>query len=146
MALSLGIFALLIFLGYIFYFYRIIIGRPQEFELRLVKSLGEWILARRVKARTDLWLMLLFSVILELAYFLLAFTVIKNPLLLFFTTFFAGFEFLHVLMLRRRFSLFFKGKLLLKELFVWPVERISALLFFTHSLLVLMSLIFLKTV
>lgn len=146
MTLALGIFAAAIFFGYSYYFYKIIIGRPQEFELSIIKSLGEWILARRLKARTDLWLMLLFSVFLELAYFLLAFAVIKNPLLLFFTTFFAGFEFLHILMLRRRFSLFFKGKLLLKNLFLWPIERISALFFFTHSLLVLIGLIFLKTV
>ncbi|MBO8158121.1 hypothetical protein [Thermosyntropha sp.] len=139
------IFAFIIFLGYSFYFYKIIIGKPQEFELSLIKSLGEWILARKVKARTDLWLMLLFSVVFELIYFLLAWTVIKNPLLLFFTAFFAGFELLHILFTAKRFRNFFQGKLPFKSLFLWPVERISALFFFTHSLLVLLSLIFLKT-
>ncbi|SHG51728.1 hypothetical protein SAMN02745221_00366 [Thermosyntropha lipolytica DSM 11003] len=146
MTLALGILAAVILSGYSFYFYKIIIGRPGEFELSLLKSLGEWILARRLRARTDLWLMLLFSAFLELTYFLLAFAVIKNPLLLFFTTFLAGFEFLHLLMLRRRFSLFLKGGLMLKNLFLWPVERISALFLFTHSLLVLLSLIFWQTV
>lgn len=144
MASALGIFAAVILLGYSFYFYKIIAGKPQEFEFNLIKSLGEWILSRKTKARADMWLMFLFSVVVEFSYFLLAFAVIKNPLLLFFTAFFAGFELLHILLIRSRFSRFFKGELPLKSLFIWPVERISALFFFTHSLLVMISLIFFK--
>lgn len=141
MALVLGVVAGIILALYSLYFIRIIKGSPREFENEMIKAFAAWIIARGMAARGQVWLMILASLILEIAYFVLVFTVIRNPVLLTFTGFFAGVELVHLLLVAIAFYRFFQGKLMIKQLFNWRVERMSALLFFTHSILVLFCLI-----
>ncbi|NLB87866.1 MAG: hypothetical protein GX790_01370 [Syntrophomonadaceae bacterium] len=142
MTLLLGVLAGIIFISYAFYFYKIIIGKPEEFEYELLKSLAAWMVSNGKKSKSQLWLLLFLSVVIELVYFLLVFTNISQPVLIIMTSFFAGVEAVHLLTVGRALNKFFAGKAMLKDIFNWKLERISALFFFTHSLLVMISLIF----
>lgn len=142
MTLLLGVLAGIIFLTYAFYFYKIIIGKPEEFEYELLKSLAAWMVSNGSKSKPQLWLLLFLSVILEFIYFFLVFVYIDQPVLIIITSFFAGVEIVHLSTVGRSLSKFFSGKAMLKDIFNWKIERISALLFFTHSLLVIVSLIY----
>ncbi|NLJ72795.1 MAG: hypothetical protein GX333_07255 [Syntrophomonadaceae bacterium] len=142
MTILLGVLAGIIFLSYSFYFYKIMLGKPEDFELELLKSLADWMVGRGTKSRSDLWTLYFVAIILEIFYFILVFTIIKHPVLLGVTGFFVGIEVIHMAFVARSFSRFFSGKIVLKELFNWKMERISGLAFFTHSFLLLVCLIF----
>lgn len=141
MAVVLGVVAGTILFLYSFYFIRILQGSPRDLETEIVKAFAAWVIARGPAARGTLWVMVLISLVFEVAYFLLVFYVIRNPFMLTLTGFFAGVELVHLMLVAAAFYRFFQGKLMLKHLFNWPMERTSAVLFFTHSLLVLFSLI-----
>lgn len=141
MGLSLGIMAGIIFFTYSLYFSRIIKGNPQEFEMDILQALGGWIIARGVASRRTLWMMLLVSIIIEVLYFCLALLVINNLAMQFMTGLAIGLESFHMGYMGWNLARFFRGKIALKELFDWRLERMSALLFFTHSFLVLVFLI-----
>ncbi len=141
MTLILGLMAGILFIMYSIYAIRIIRGNPQVFELELLKSLAAWMITRGAGARMQIWLMIIVSIMLEITYFLLVIITISNPVMLVFTGFFAGFEAIHLFLVSLTFSRFFQGKLLLKDVFNWKVERISALLFFTHTFLVIFCLV-----
>lgn len=142
MTLLLGVFAAVIFFSYAFYFYKIIIGKPEDFEHQLLKSLAAWMVSNGRNSRPQLWMILLLSVTLEFVYFLLVFTTINQPVLIVITSFFAGVETVHLLTISRSLNKFFSGQVKLGKVFNWKLERISALLFFTHSLLVIICLLF----
>lgn len=141
MTVILGVMAGILFVMYSFYAVRIIRGNPQVFELELLKSFAAWIIARGAGAKMQIWLMIAVSIMVEISYFFLVIITITNPVMLVFSGFFAGFEFIHLILVSQTFSRFFQGKLLLKDVFNWKVERISALLFFTHSFLVIFCLV-----
>jgi len=141
MALVLGILAGCILAIYSVYFIRIIKGSPQEFEAEMLKAFAAWAVSRGAAMRGQIRLMLLSSVVLEAVYFILVFTVISNPAMLIFTAFFVGVEIVHLWMVSSTFYQFFRGKIMIKEIFNWRMERISAVLYFTHCFLVLFSLI-----
>ena len=86
-------------------------------------------------------MMLLLSFSLELLYFVLVFAVIKNLALLIFTGLFVMIEIYHLTSFGLSLARFFRGDIKLKYLFNWRLERFSALIFYTHSLLVLVSII-----
>lgn len=143
MALGLEIMAVVILSMY-WNFARIIKGNAIALELLILQSLAEWIIKSGKFRKFKLWTLLLFSVLLEAVYFYLAFRVIRNPALELLTGFLAGIEFYHITTLFLRLKLFFRGKTTISQIFNWRVERISAIFFFTHSLLVLISLFILK--
>lgn len=140
MVLALGIAAGIILVLYSYYFVTIIKGTPQRFEIEMIKAFAAWIIARGPAARSQVWLMVAASLLLEIIYFLLVFSVIRNSFMLTFSGFFAGVELVHLFMVSLAFHRFFQGKLMLKEIFNWSMERMSAVMFFTHSLLILFSL------
>jgi hypothetical protein len=140
MEITLGFLALSIFLLYSVYFIKIIKGNPESFELELLSSLANWMIEKGAKSQVRIWLMLFLSLLLEASYFLLVFLIVANPVILGFTVLFAAFELLHLLVLGLAFKRFFQGQKILKEVFNWKMERSSALLFFTYSLLVLINL------
>jgi len=109
--------------------------------LELLKSFAAWMISRGAGVRMQIWLLIAVSIMLAITYFLLVIITIRNPVMLVFSGFFAGFEFIHLILVSQTFSRFFQGKLLLKDVFNWKIERISALLFFTHSFLVIFSLV-----
>lgn len=137
----LGIMAGIIFVVYSLYFVRIIKGEPQVFELELLKSLAAWMIERGRASKTQLWLMYFLSLLLEIIYFILSFYLLTNPVLRLVTAAFVGVEVYHMSMIAVYFRRFFAGKTMISQLFNWPLERISATFFFTHSFLVLVSLI-----
>lgn len=140
-AIALGILAGIIFLIYSFYFSRILKGNPQEFETELLRALGGWMVDKGLASRRSLWLMLFLSIVIEVVYFGLALLVISNLALQFITGFMVGLEGFHLGYTIRSFSRFFKGQTTLKELFDWRLERISAIMLFTYSFLILVFLI-----
>ena len=144
MAWILGVFAGVLFLLYAVYFLQIVRGKPEEFELELMKALASWMVAKGVKAKGQMWIMLAVSALLELTYFIMVFEVLENNFMILFTGFFAGYELLHLFLVSVGLSRFFKGQLKLKDIFKWKAERFSAILFYTHSMLVLVTLLFFR--
>lgn len=142
MTIVLGIFAGIIFILYSLYFVQIIKGKQQEFEQQLLQALADWMISVGAKTRRQTWIIIILSVILEITYFVLTLLVVENLLIIAFTGAFVMLETLHIYSLINNFSKFFAGNIVLKELFEWRVERISAMVFFTHSFLVLSCIIF----
>lgn len=142
MRMALGLLAGSLFLLYSIYFVRIINGKPQSFELELLKSLARWMVQRGSSSKGQMWLMYLMSLVIELFYFVLVLLLITNPFMQFFTAMLAGLESYHLLWLAVSLRKFFTGKTRISQIFNWRMERISASLFFTHALLVLIIIIF----
>lgn len=142
MGIGLAIFAGILFILYFFYFFHIIRGEPQGFELELIKTLAEWMINRGKASRWQLWLLYLASALLEGLYFALVFALMANPVIRSFSIFFVSFEAMHLALVGINLARFFGGRIPLKKLFTWPVERTSAVLFFTHSMLVLINIFF----
>ncbi|MEN6325168.1 MAG: hypothetical protein ABFD18_03010 [Syntrophomonas sp.] len=143
LTVSLGIYTGVIFILYSIYFSQIIKGKPEKLELEILKALANWMIATGVKSQSQIWFMLIFSVILETAYFALVLTLISNPFLWYFTWLFIGIEIIHIAIVFLAFYRFFHTRLLLKDIFQWRFERVSAIFFFTHSMLVIIYLVFL---
>lgn len=142
MTVVLGIFAGIILFGYSLYFGQIIKGGQQEFEQEMLTVLAGWIADTGAEAKRTLWILVILSVAMEIAYFTLTVLIVDNLLLLAFTGAFILLETLHLFSLINNFVRFFAGRIVLEQLFIWRVERISAVLFFTHSFLILANLIF----
>ena len=143
MTMALGLLAGSLFLLYSIYFVRIIKGKPQSFEMELLKSLARWMVKQGPRSKGQLWLMYLISLMIELIYFILVLLIISNPFMQFFTALLAGLESYHLLWMALSLRYFFTGKTRISQIFNWRMERISATLFFTHALLVLIILLFL---
>lgn len=143
MNIGLAVFAGLLLLLYSFYFYHIIKGQPQGFELELMKALAEWMINRGPASRWQLWMLYLFSLILEIFYFSMVFYLLNNAVIKGFTIFLATYEALHLGLVGVNLSRFFGGSMPLKKLLNWPIERTSAVFFFTHTLLVIINILYL---
>lgn len=142
MALSLGLFAFALFLTYSLYFYHIIRGQAAVFERDLLKAFAAWMVERGPTVKRLIWVMILFSAGIEVSYFILVFSVIDNHAMQYITAFFAGLECFHALLTVANFRNFFAGISKMGQLFNWRMERISAVFFFTHTLLVLVILVY----
>jgi hypothetical protein len=94
-------------------------------------------------SRKQLWTMWAVSFFLEAVYFGLTFLLINNPVMLMLSATMAGMESYHLLSTGLNLRRFFKGEANISKIFNWRIERSSAVLLFTHSLLVLVILIFL---
>lgn len=144
MILGLELMSFLFLSIYWIYFTRILKGDSLSLELLIIKSLAEWMIKNGQASKIKLWILMALSIALEITYFYLSLVVIVNPALKLLTGFFAGVEFYHMLNLVLRLKLFFQGRIMISQIFNWRIERISAILFFTHALLVLVSLTILK--
>ena len=142
MGVILVILAGLICLLYTSYFVRIIKGEPQGFEVEMIKALAEWIITKGAASKSYIWAMFFLSLLGELIYFWLTITLIRNPVMISLTVLFIAIESYHLSRIAITLNRFFTGKALLSQIFNWQVERASAILFFTHSLLVMSILIF----
>lgn len=143
MTMALGVLTGSLFLLYSIYFIRIIKGKPQSFEMELLQSLARWMVHRGPSSKGQLWLMYLMSLFIELLYFILVLLIISNPFMQFFTALLAGLESYHLLWMALSLRHFFAGRTRISQIFNWRLERISATLLFTHTLLVLIIMIFL---
>lgn len=139
MKILLGLLAIFILIVYSMYFVKIIRGNPQEFELDLLHALQNWLQESKPKS---LWLLLGLSVLFELVYFGLVFLVISNPVTLALTLVIVAVEIWHLVKVLLALRAFFAGKIASTEIFNWKIERASAMGFFSHSLIVLLTLIF----
>ncbi len=142
MAITLGTLALALFLVYSLYFSQIIRGQASQFERDLLKAFAAWMVERGPDVKRLIWLMALLSFVVEVAYFVLVFVVIKNVAMQYITSFFAGLESFHALLTIVNFRNFFGGFTKMGQMFNWKMERISAVFFFTHTLLVIIILIY----
>lgn len=132
----------MIFFVYSLYFVRILKGTHQAFEQEMLTALADWMIGVGAAARRQSWYLIIAAVLVEIIYFALTFLVIDNVLLLAFTGALVLLETLHIFSTINNFAKFFKGTIVLKQLFEWRVERISAVVFFTHSFLVMACLLF----
>ncbi len=142
MGMILVILAGLICLLYTSYFVRIIKGDPQGFEVEMIKALAEWIITKGAVSKAYIWALFLLSLLGELIYFWLTLVLISNPVMMSLTVLFIAIEGYHLSRIAFSLNRFFTGRALLSQIFTWRVERASAILFFTHSFLVLAILIF----
>ncbi|HCF51543.1 MAG TPA: hypothetical protein DER60_14750 [Syntrophomonas sp.] len=140
LTILLGILASLILATYSIYFLKIIRGYPQEFELELLDALQNWLQESNTKA---LWILLWASVLFEVVYFSLVFLAVSNPVTLALTGLIIVIEMWHLSVVFVNFRNFFGGRITCAGIFNWKLERISAMGFFTHSLIVLLTLLFL---
>lgn len=140
MTMALGLLAGSLFLLYSIYFIRIIKGKPQSFELELLRSLAGWMVKSGLRSKGQLWFMYFLSLLIELTYFILVFLLVSNPFMQYFSALMAGFEAWHLLWLGLSLRQFFAGLTRISQMFNWRMERISAILFFTHTMLVLIIL------
>jgi len=136
----LGLMAAVLLITYSIYFVKIIQGRPQEFELNLSNALQNWL---QESKPTALWKLLWASVLLEVIYFGLVFITVSNPVTLAMTVLIIVVETWHLLVVTINTRNFFAGRISSTGIFNWKLERISALGFFTHSLIVLLTLLWL---
>jgi hypothetical protein len=135
----LGLLAMFILIVYSMYFVKIIRGNPQEFELDLSHALQNWLQESKPKS---LWVLLGVSLLFEMVYFGLVFLVISNPVTLALTLLIIAVEVWHLAKVLRALRAFFAGTIASTGIFDWKVERVSAMGFFSHSLIVLLTLIF----
>ena len=142
MGVILVILAGLIFMLYSSYFIRIIKGEPQGFEVEMLQALAEWIITKGAVSKGYIWAMFFLSLLGELIYFFLTLVLIRNPVMTALTVLFIAIESYHLSRIDVILNRFFTGKALLSQIFNWRVERASAILFFTHSFLVVIILIF----
>lgn len=140
MSIVLGTTAAIICLVYSIYFVRIIRGAPEDFELELLKVMADWMIGKGASSRNYVWGMFIFTVAFETVYFVMVLNLIDNLAMQFLTGFMVGVEIFHLIAAAFNFNRFFKGKIVLKDIFNWHLERTSAILFFTHSMLVMVVL------
>lgn len=138
----LGTTAAVLFFLYSWYFIRIIKGKPQSFELELLKSLAQWMVQTGPASKARMWLMYWVSVLIEAVYLGMAYLTVNNAFMYYLTITVIALEVYHLLWLMLSFRHFFAGHKPVAKLFNWRLERISALTLFSYSLLLLITLIF----
>jgi hypothetical protein len=144
MDIILGVIAGIIFLLYSVYFIKIIKGNPQDLELEMLRSLADWIISKGASSKYYIWIMFYISLVLEAVYFYLTLVLIQNPVINISTILIIAFEVFHLALISISLKRFFNGIYLLSQIFKWRVERASATLLFTHSFLILITLIVFK--
>lgn len=142
MVAAFGILASILILLYGIYFSLIIRGIPYRFEQELLVTLNNWLKEQEEKARFKLLILLLVSLVIEIGYFILAFLLLHNPFMIILTLILAGEELLHLMVLLKAIYRYCKGLIEPGLILNWTMERVSAVFFFTHALLALISLLF----
>ncbi|MDO4539620.1 MAG: hypothetical protein Q4B48_00770 [Syntrophomonadaceae bacterium] len=138
----LACFAAALMLGYGYYCWQILRARPQNFEKQLMMMLAEWMVARGPASRSALWMLYIVSLFLVAIYFVLVFSVLSNPAILYLSAALVGVEVYHLITTFSHFRRFFGGRTTIVELLNWKLERFCALLYFAHALLVLCCMAF----
>lgn len=141
MSIALGIMAAVIFIIYGIYFAAILRGNPQVLELEMRGAFAAWLREGKGSGRVKLMILLLASLILEALYFVLAFLVLHNPVMIILTLILAGEELLHLVVVVNSAQKYWQGRIEAERILNWIIERVSAVFFFTHAFLVLVSLI-----
>ncbi len=139
--IALGILAAIIFIVYGIYFATILRGNPQSMEGEMREAFALWLEKEGGSSRLRLSILLLGSLLLELAYFVLAFSLLHNPVMTILTLILAGEELLHLGVVINAVSKYWAGKITARQIFNWIIERVSAIFFFTHAFLVLISIL-----
>ncbi len=137
----LAIMAAIIFIVYGIYFAAILRGKPQVMEAEMGEALALWLTKESGSDRLRLLSLLLGSLILEGAYFILAFMFLHNPVMIILTLILAGEELLHVGVVINAALKYWQGKIQAQQILNWIIERVSALFFFTHAFLVLVNIL-----
>lgn len=143
MTTAYGILAGVIFFIYGSYVGRILKGNPHVIETEVNNMLLEWIREDQKKFTRQLPVLLGLGFILEAGYLILAFMVLHNPVMILLTLLLGAEEGLNVVMVTHAFYRFCRNKLDAGKIFNWKLERVSAVFFFTHSFLSLVSIFFL---
>ncbi|NLO21672.1 MAG: hypothetical protein GX119_06685 [Syntrophomonadaceae bacterium] len=139
--IALGIMAGIIFMVYGIYFASILRGNPQAMEGEMGETFALWLNTEGKSGRLRLSLLLLGSLLLEGAYFILVFTLLHNPVMIILTLILAGEELLHVGVVINAVNKYWRGKIEAQQIFNWIIERVSAIFFFTHAFLVLVNIL-----
>lgn len=137
MKIIVGLLALLIFSIYSLYFVRIIRGCAEQFETELSAALKLLLDTGKTGVLWRLWWV---SLAIEILYFGLVLMTLHNVVVIVLTATMMSIEVWHLTALMIRFRAFFQGRIDLEGVLNWRLERISAMGFFTHSLIVLVAL------
>jgi len=143
--ITLVILAVLIFIIYSIYAMNIITGTPWRFEAELLGTFKYWLEEKGPGVKKQIIAAVFLSLIIEIGYFYLVLNVINNWLMVQFTSFFIGLEVIHLYKAISGFKKLFTGLIEVDQVFNWRLERISAMAFFTHSLLIILTIIFFNT-
>ena len=141
MLIVLGIMAAIIFIVYGIYFAAILRGKPQAMEGEMGEAFALWLEKDGGSGRLRLSSLLLGSLILEGAYFVRAFSLLHNPVMIILTLVLAGEELLHVGVVVNAVNKYWRGEIEAQKIFNWTIERTSAIFFFTHAFLVLVNIL-----
>lgn len=126
--------AVLILLLYSPYFVYILAGKAKSFENLLTVEI--LLLKDRYASRPVNWLLLLIpALLIEAAYFVLAYFALRDTPLLWLTAAFALLELYHLIRYLWHFGGFAAGRLPVDRFVSWRLERISTLVFYTHAVL-----------
>ena len=142
MKLVLGIWALVFFVCYAFYSWKIWREQAGNWEQEMIDALAAWMAEQGSASRMTLWMMLGVAIVLASVYFILVLNVLHNPALQILTVVLMGMELYHYGTAILRFYSFGGGKITIMQLFDWKIERICALSYTVHTFLVLTCLIF----
>jgi len=140
--IAFGVMAGIICFIYGFYSILIMRGKTQEFEGEMQGALSLWLQEDEGRVGVKLWGILAISLLIEIAYFVLALMVLHNPVMTILTLILIGEELLHIYVVIKSFYKYVRGRIEDDKIFKWLMERVSALFLFTHAFLALVSLFF----
>ncbi|KUG03249.1 hypothetical protein ASZ90_019348 [hydrocarbon metagenome] len=111
-------------------------------EIEILEAFILWLQKDKGSARIRLVSMLAASLALEVVYFILAFLLLQNPVMIILTLILAGEELLHIAVILNSSYKYLRGRIGPERIINWIIERVSAAFFFTHAFLVLVSILF----
>ena len=134
----LNVLAVIMAFGYAFYVRAILRGNADLTEKSLMSMLADWFVENGAKSQRKIWIVYWVSLFLEAGYLYLALTTVENVAFRILTAGILGIEMYAMAKWYQRIWGFFHGKRTFGEIFVWKMERISAMALFTHAILVLL--------
>lgn len=126
--------AFIMLLLYAPYFFALLRGKAKSFELYISKEMTSE-QNPFFNMRSTVLFMALIAVIMDVLYFLGAWYAVDIQLFRWITLAFGGLEAFHVLRTLLFLYLYLQGKINWEKLFLWPLERTVALLFYIHAVL-----------
>jgi len=134
----LTIMAVLITFTYAFYVRAILSGNADLTENSMSAALADWLVRSGKEARKKVWLYFWGSLFAEGWYLYTALMTIDNMAFDILTATALGVETYALSSLHQRLTWFFRGRIPLGNVLKWKTERISALVMFTHALMILL--------
>lgn len=135
------ILAALMLLMYLPYILTILAGRPQRFEDYVKRELARLISELRDGAPRTMMVFITFALAFEISYFITAWFTVRVLAYQLITIGITCFEAYHILRTIFFITRFFTNRAPLGRIFNWIIERLAAVLLFSHALIGLLLLL-----